>query len=1081
MKKLTIFLTTFLMTTYLFGQTNPTPVSVPINYTFSDLPTNQTAYPAGMVGWAVGNMTTKANAQNSSPTGDYGTLTTNTTLTSAGVYNWVNKIGPLGTGSASPQVVLAVNTTGKSGISVSYDVVKTRENTRSNGVTLQYRVGNTGAWTTVPNSDYESGNSAVNTAQSFNNLTLGADADNQPNVQIRWIYYELGGSGSRDGLGYTNIKVDQFTADGSGSLTVDQNRTLRNEIKDYQFVFKPTEEGLTAIKFIIPAEFEIDENTIDSEFDFVQVENEFTLETDFSTIDSVVFTLKNLTRTDLANDSTFMETWQIWSKATGDFVKLNNLPKTLFIGSPTTINVVRGNSATGVVLRTGQYALVRGIVTVGNELGSPSVIQDATGGLNIFGTEFSKQVSIGDEIIVLGEIGSFNGLTELLFPELMEKISVGNTVEPLEVTLKDLADDGVGGVEVYEGMLVRVNKVTVNTATWAVTGSGTNYILSDGSGKTVEIRIDTDAISIKGTPAPSGQFDVIGTVGQFKNASPFIGGYQVLPRFAADIITGTVRLTTVPKESDITPESVTLYWETEQKANSIVKYGLTRNLELGTVTHEFDTTKHELLIGGNASPLSASTVYYMQPMSFIGTDTTKGQVLMVITGSYSTGKINVYFNKSVDHNYAVGELAHQNIAFSDTLVKRINQAKFSIDASMYSMSGTVGNKVATALIAAKNRGVAVRVIMETDNSNTFPPGELKNNLVPFITDNYGNNSGDGLMHNKFMSIDAHSANPNDSWLWTGSFNTTDPGENNDFQNVVEIQDQSLAKIYKMEFDEMWGSEGATPNATQSRFGANKLDNTPHRVIANGTLVEIYFSPSDRVTSHIRDAILTANHQAYVGLLSFTHSELGNALKTVSTNGVTVKSIIEQKDQTSQKDFIGTFGESFWHELSGLFHHKYVIIDHQQEESHPIVVTGSHNWSNNAEQRNNENTLIIHSYRVANLFVQEFAKRYTEVGGTGSIPTHIESDILPTSFEVLGNYPNPFNPVTQIKFSMPSDGLINFDVYNVLGQKVRAFSNRNYSAGIHSIEFSGHGLSSGLYIYSISNGQKIVTGKFILSK
>ena len=58
-------------------------------------------------------------------------------------------------------------------------------------------------------------------------------------------------------------------------------------------------------------------------------------------------------------------------------------------------------------------------------------------------------------------------------------------------------------------------------------------------------------------------------------------------------------------------------------------------------------------------------------------------------------------------------------------------------------------------------------------------------------------------------------------------------------------------------------------------------------------------------------------------------------------------------------------------ISGQLHHKYAIVDHSQALPDPTVVTGSHNWSTTAETTNDENTLIIHDERVANLYYQEF--------------------------------------------------------------------------------------------------------------
>ncbi len=82
---------------------------------------------------------------------------------------------------------------------------------------------------------------------------------------------------------------------------------------------------------------------------------------------------------------------------------------------------------------------------------------------------------------------------------------------------------------------------------------------------------------------------------------------------------------------------------------------------------------------------------------------------------------------------------------------------------------------------------------------------------------------------------------------------------------------------------------------------------------------------------------------------------------------------------------------------------------------------------------------------------------------------------------LGNYPNPFNPVTTIEFEIPNSGLVNITVYNMLGEKVVALVNEKMEMGSHSISFDASRLASGTYIYRMISGSSVISKKMLLLK
>ncbi|MBN2088984.1 VCBS repeat-containing protein [candidate division KSB1 bacterium] len=99
----------------------------------------------------------------------------------------------------------------------------------------------------------------------------------------------------------------------------------------------------------------------------------------------------------------------------------------------------------------------------------------------------------------------------------------------------------------------------------------------------------------------------------------------------------------------------------------------------------------------------------------------------------------------------------------------------------------------------------------------------------------------------------------------------------------------------------------------------------------------------------------------------------------------------------------------------------------------------------------------------------------------------ENDFMnPAHFQLNQNFPNPFNPITQIKYHLPESGLVNLIIYNTLGQEVRTLVNEKQPAGIHQIYWNGNDnegkiVVSGIYIYQISAGDFICQRKMVLLK
>ncbi len=93
----------------------------------------------------------------------------------------------------------------------------------------------------------------------------------------------------------------------------------------------------------------------------------------------------------------------------------------------------------------------------------------------------------------------------------------------------------------------------------------------------------------------------------------------------------------------------------------------------------------------------------------------------------------------------------------------------------------------------------------------------------------------------------------------------------------------------------------------------------------------------------------------------------------------------------------------------------------------------------------------------------------------------EETILPISFHLAQNFPNPFNPTTTIRFSTPSAGKVRLTVYNLYGEEVQTLVDGEVAAGYHNVPFDGSNLASGIYFCRLEAGELVATQKMILAK
>ena len=95
-------------------------------------------------------------------------------------------------------------------------------------------------------------------------------------------------------------------------------------------------------------------------------------------------------------------------------------------------------------------------------------------------------------------------------------------------------------------------------------------------------------------------------------------------------------------------------------------------------------------------------------------------------------------------------------------------------------------------------------------------------------------------------------------------------------------------------------------------------------------------------------------------------------------------------------------------------------------------------------------------------------------------------MVPSTFTLHQNFPNPFNPITTLRYDLPEDNFVLLTVYDMLGRTVVQLVNTTQEAGFKSVQWDGtdsmgRAVSAGVYLYQIQAGEFVQTKKMVLLK
>jgi len=306
-----------------------------------------------------------------------------------------------------------------------------------------------------------------------------------------------------------------------------------------------------------------------------------------------------------------------------------------------------------------------------------------------------------------------------------------------------------------------------------------------------------------------------------------------------------------------------------------------------------------------------------------------------------------YPDKEADHHGGLDE----------KLTALINTATVSVDMAIYQLDLP---NVTQALLDAKKRGATVRVVTDIDEALNDPKENPSFKQLEKAGIKVVGGNPNAIMHDKFVVVDGKAV-----WMGSWNFTTNDTYRYNN--NGILIQSPELAKNYTVTFEKMF---------KDGKFGPQRKSGgtTPKFTIGSVT-VENYFAPEDGVAEKIIACLNKAQKTIDFMAFSFTDDAIGKAVMDRATANVRVRGVFETTGSETRFSEYGAMKAAkldVWQDGNPyLMHHKVFIVDGQ------TVILGSFNFSQNAENENDENLLIVDDAGLAQAFTAEFERVYEQ--------------------------------------------------------------------------------------------------------
>lgn len=762
------------------------------------------------------------------------------------------------------------------------------------------------------------------------------------------------------------------------------------------------------------------------------------------------------------------------------------------------------------VIPDGQMAATKGVVNCAS-LGAPIFIQDDNAGLSLYDWDFINDgiVKEGDEILVIGERSTYNGLVQLKSTnENYVVLSENNPLEPILITVPDLDS------RQYQGMLVKVEDVDTTAGfAWPEEGSSATITLMDADSNEFALRIDSDG-NIDGSPEPNQwPLDLIGVVGEYNDP-------QIMPRYRDDFIDNQapapffvlnpVDADTISSLDDPAFVDVTIDGKTVKT--------LFFNWTEATDTDAGDTVTYEIMIspdGPEEAMVTTDTLFYMpipedRPWDMNGTYDVYVQAVDLLGNTTISDTVTVTFEfkappevkfadvvllDGVPTYYAefnmpiVMDIANYKLIDwnTETAIDPATMDSIAPNAIMLNATLAEDHYVSLAysgVAAAADDAAEPMTISDTTDANEV--------LIPF-----SENHPEDTEH----IIETFEANIGTFWAPTGSGSTYGILTTSTFavSDEAAFRGEKSGKLTLLDDPDR---EGGWYVRLYHQLQTSVRANSKIMIMVKGSNANVDMRLSVKDTGYEQgpwQTVTLSEDDWQIVTFDLLNDEAegwitGNGKvegKTVQIEAIHMR-CSEDADVTL---YVDEFMERRLIDVSfNVNMKKYAEAGDFSIENDFVDVAGTfNNWEGTVMNDPNADTTYTTVIPLKQFSTHEFKFRingnwdtsefpgggpnrvYTVGDSANNVVTYwyndevyvgIVDNLIPDVYELGHNYPNPFNPTTTIPLALPEAGLVKLVLYDISGRMVKEIYSGELNAGYHDFNFHIGNLASGIYIYRV---------------